>query len=516
MGSIHGPLAGLLRKMQENAAANSALLLWILGATCVAFLSKIVYNIFFHPLAHIPGPKLAAITNLWAIYYELQGTLPWTVEELSKKNGWKGAIRVGPNRIAVHDPKQYDIIYRVGSKFMKDPWLYRNFPSASTGSLTTTSAMDKTYHSGRRKATMGKLSRQKVGELHFLVKEKLELLMSRFQDNIISGKPVDVFSGWRSMTMDIISTFTFGTGLNSLSDPNLDHHMLHILDQALTGFYMFARIPAILKLVNNPLFNWMIPGMQQMSMYKKWARECILSYTPDPKQYYLFDTLMSKETVPRLSIDEIQNEAEDILIAGSDTTATTLTYACVNMAAKPDLWEKLYEELKPIYGDRKAIPQMQVLEKLPFLNACLKESLRLASPVPSYLWRLVPADSYTIDARGRQYSLPPGTSVGMSQALVHFDEDTFPDPSSFDPYRWLKADGTLHNDLDSFLVPFSKGTRQCGGINLAWMELWIALATTVVRFKIEGNVGDNVIIQKDCFVGVPTKSNYNIHFSLRE
>jgi hypothetical protein len=83
---------------------------------------------------------------------------------------------------------------------------------------------------------------------------------------------------------------------------------------------------------------------------------------------------MDENITPRLTIAEVQTEAEDILIAGSDTTATTLTYACVHLARKPYLWEKLYQEIKPVYGDPGIIRESKVLEPLALLTACIKES----------------------------------------------------------------------------------------------------------------------------------------------
>lgn len=236
---------------------------------------------------------------------------------------------------------------------------------------------------------------------------------------------------------------------------------------------------------------------------------------------------MDENTTPRLTVAEVQTEAEDILIAGSDTTATTLTYACVHLARKPDLWEKLYQEIKPVYGDTGTIRESKVLEPLALLTACIKESklelwlerflialvknnkfsgLRLAAPVPSYLWRSVPHEGYTIDLSDKTVVLPAGTSVGMSAAIQNYDKDIFPAPDTFNPGRWLGPDNTSsgpNGDLDRYMVSFSKGTRQCGGINLAWMELYMALSTIVMRFIPKGEVEkEKELVQKDQFVGI--------------
>lgn len=88
----------------------------------------------------------------------------------------------------------------------------------------------------------------------------------------------------------------------------------------------------------------------------------------------MFDTLMIQNASTALSIEEVQGEAQELLVAGSDTTATTLLYACVHLARQPELWERLYQEVKPVFEDPYNPPPVNVLEQLPFLTACLKES----------------------------------------------------------------------------------------------------------------------------------------------
>lgn len=110
----------------------------LLGALIIV-IGTTFYRLWFHPLAGVPGPRLAAITNWWAYYYELRGVLPEKVKALQKQNGWPDVIRVGPDRVVVHDPRQYDVIYRVGSKFLKDPSFYEFFPNTYSGQTTTTS-----------------------------------------------------------------------------------------------------------------------------------------------------------------------------------------------------------------------------------------------------------------------------------------------------------------------------------------------------------------------------------------
>ena len=109
-----------------------------LFALCGLLFFRIAYQWFLGPLSSIPGPRITAITDLWRYYHEFKGDLPWTLMKLREKYSQPPLIRVGPNTVVVQDTTQYEVIYRVGSKFLKDAGFYHSFPSASSGRTITT------------------------------------------------------------------------------------------------------------------------------------------------------------------------------------------------------------------------------------------------------------------------------------------------------------------------------------------------------------------------------------------
>lgn len=81
--------------------------------------------------------------------------------------------------------------------------------------------------------------------------------------------------------------------------------------------------------------------------------------------------------------------------------------------------------------------------------------------------------------------VPAGTIVSSSPYLQNYNEDVFPDPFAFKPERWLTKDPTELQRLNQTQATFSKGSRQCGGINLATTEVYHTLATMGRRFKLK-------------------------------
>lgn len=164
------------------------------------------------------------------------------------------------------------------------------------------------------------------------------------------------------------------------------------------------------------------------------------------------------------------------LFAGFETTGYTLTLATYHVLTNSSIKDRLKREVLAAWPDADEIPPWAYLEKLPLLNAVLKESLRLGSGVLSRLSRV---DNHkAIQFEG--WTIPPGTPVSMSQPLIHSNPDIFPDPGKFDPDRWLRAENP--KALEQFLVPFSAGSRGCIGSSLAMAELHIAFATVIRRF----------------------------------
>ena len=156
--------------------------------------------------------------------------------------------------------------------------------------------------------------------------------------------------------------------------------------------------------------------------------------------------------------------------------STNSVHPTDHILASPSVHARLRAELLSAIPDPSSIPPLAVLEKLPYLSAIIHEVHRFAHGVVGRLERVSPDAALHY----RHWVIPPGTPVSMTSLLQHRDPSIFPEPLRFDPERWLK--GKESTALERYLVPFSKGTRQCLGINLATAEIYLTLATVFRRF----------------------------------
>lgn len=176
-----------------------------------------------------------------------------------------------------------------------------------------------------------------------------------------------------------------------------------------------------------------------------------------------------------------------IVGAGTITSAWILSVATYHLISSPRILAKLKAELKSAIPNADTRVPIEVLEKLPYLVAVVQEALRLGDGVAARLQRVSPEKPiFFIDrsGSGKEYLIPPQTPVGMTSVLIHHDESIFRDARSFIPERWIE-----NPRLSRFLVAFSKGSRQCLGINLAYAEIYLCLAAIFRRFGSGGEDG---------------------------
>ncbi|KAJ9650162.1 hypothetical protein H2198_010524 [Neophaeococcomyces mojaviensis] len=166
-----------------------------------------------------------------------------------------------------------------------------------------------------------------------------------------------------------------------------------------------------------------------------------------------------------LTEDEAVEEAMGIAFAGSGTTSTTLVYLLYNLSLPENIshQQKLREEL------RAAGETLHQLQNLPYLNAVIKETMRLNPTIISTLPRVLDVD---LPLAKTGFALPAGTIVGMQNYVHHRDASIFPDPECFRPERWLGNCDLAENSI----TPFSLGPRNCIGQNLARAELYLAVS----------------------------------------
>jgi len=176
--------------------------------------------------------------------------------------------------------------------------------------------------------------------------------------------------------------------------------------------------------------------------------------------------LATHEDGSPMSHDELRDELMTLLVAGHETTATALSWALERLARHPDAWARLRS------GDE------------PYLEAVIKETLRLRPVVPIVLRRL----KVPMEIGGHE--LPAGVSAVPCIYLMHRRDDIYPDPRAFRPERFLEQPAGTYT-----WIPFGGGVRRCLGASFAQFEMAAVLrvvARRCARLEPDGVVPERI------------------------
>ncbi|XP_067650787.1 cytochrome P450 4F4-like [Haliotis asinina] len=179
-----------------------------------------------------------------------------------------------------------------------------------------------------------------------------------------------------------------------------------------------------------------------------------------------------------LTPQEIRDETDTFLFEGHDTTASALSWTLYSLAEHQECQEAVYREVEDLMSRKQNTDiEMEDLPHLPYLTMCLKESLRLHTPVP-FIQREI-TQPILVDGQ----EVPKGTIVSVVLYNLHHNPVIWPNSLEFQPERFA-PENAESRDHYSF-VPFSAGPRNCIGQNFAMHELKIALARVIHRFRLE-------------------------------
>ncbi|KAI1864624.1 hypothetical protein JX265_008348 [Neoarthrinium moseri] len=177
--------------------------------------------------------------------------------------------------------------------------------------------------------------------------------------------------------------------------------------------------------------------------------------------------------------ETVSSLVNSTISAGADTTAGTMTTILYFLLRNPESLNRLLQELQ---GARlSSPPRYSEVSNLPYLDAVIKEALRLHPPLSVPLERIVPEEGCVLSG----IFLPPGTVVGCLGKLVHMDQRYFGhSPDQFRPDRWIKADGASRQAMDRGFLSWGSGNRVCLGRYIAELEIKKVIPLLLLGFNV--------------------------------
>ncbi|KAF8675106.1 Cytochrome P450 monooxygenase [Rhizoctonia solani] len=498
-----------------------------------------------------PGPWPAALSNSWHSKAMKSTKACDTMFELHQKYG--PFVRIGPNHISIADPDALEDIYKHGNGLLKSDY-YAMFRLGTHDNLFT--SRDKAEHSTKRRRLAHIFSPQNILSYQPRVRNNIRHLVdqldmrcqqaaegrSGFNWSAKDGRAVlDICSQMSYLAFDLIGDLAMGSPFGMIQAQRDTTNVAKSLTDGA-------------KTIQLPLIELFDKGTQSVScigVYPRWAQAALLllpwnlyglfttrnlagfasaalshrlqrtQHNTDDKEARgvdMVDKLLEArdEDGKPLSKEELLIETFGLLFAGSDTTSNTLSAFCFYLAKHPHLQAKLQAELdehillKYSHQDTESgseidpVATYEPIKDLPYLNACMKETMRLHSALGLGLPRVVPpGKSFTVGGQ----TFKAGSIISVPTFVTNRDRIWGHDAGEFRPERWLEDSKGM---LGKYFAPFSFGPRACIGRNLAIMDILLIVATIFRRYDLQlghpdakPTIRDSVIRQVyDCPIAI--------------
>ncbi|KAI1264692.1 cytochrome P450 [Xylariaceae sp. FL1019] len=472
-------LAHLEQWAEVPAMAFAALL----GIGLVYTTATVLYRIFFHPLSRFPGPKVLAITDItsdWRSY--IRGTWIHEVQALHREYG--PVVRIGTNHLALDGSVGWPTLaHRTGKpEFGKQPGFY--FGQRDLSILGAENDM----HRRQRRQLSHAFSDSALNEQGDLILKYVDMLVQQLETRAQKGETVNITDWMNFTTFDIIGDLAVSTPFRCLEagkyHPWVTNFFASIEGSAASRFVRFyPYLKPLVGLVKSRGDTGMDLRQIQMTMGITQGRMALGVQKEGKKDFMTYMLRSNRDGEDGMSDMEILTNAPVLMGAGSETTATALAGFFYFLGTTPRAYQRLVHEIRSAFRSEEEIT-LRYLAKLEYLQACLEESLRLYPAVAITPPRICPGAE--IDGKW----VPQGTIISIHQYATFRNPEHFADPEVFVPERFLPAAHRLFenkyaSDNRAVFKPFSYGSRDCIGKNLAFAEMRAVVAKLLFRFDFQ-------------------------------
>ncbi|KAI8214239.1 Cytochrome P450 monooxygenase 1 [Colletotrichum sp. SAR11_57] len=427
------------------------------------------YNVFFHPLRDYPGPLLQRASSLPWAFQNAIGKQAFLTQKLHDRYG--PVVRISPNHLSFTQPDAWKEIYGFqpsskGSTEMNKSKIFSETVEELPKSIINA---DREEHQRLRRALAHGFSDASMREQEGMIIKYIDKLSDRLKEFADDGTSPQNMAGWYNWTtFDVAGDLIFGQSFQCLERADYHPWVAFIFGAIRFGSVMTSVKYIGLNFVVQALFK--MGGMKAMSQVRENTDEMMqnrMSMTDDRND--LFEGLLKRRKEWNLSFDQLSANALILVLAGSETTATTLSGTTYLLLTHPEVYEKLKKEVRSAFKDSSEI-NIGSVSKLSYIQ----------------------------------------TLVEIQQWSSNHSPDNWPDPWKFDPERFLESEKTNVNRLDS-LQAFSVGPRNCIGRNLAYSEMRMVLARVIFDFDMALAPGNGDWIKRQRAYGLWDRVPLNVY-----
>ncbi|KIX01993.1 uncharacterized protein Z518_07932 [Rhinocladiella mackenziei CBS 650.93] len=439
------------------------------------------------PLRNIPGPFVARFTRLWYLNEVAGGHFEKTNIQLHRKYG--SIVRIAPNYYSIDDTEAIKTIYGHGTSFVKGKWyIASGNPKSAEPDLFTD--LNPETHAVNRRNVASLYSMTSLMGMEPYAVECAQILVKKFTEFAHSRSPINLQVWLQYYAFDTIALITLSKRFGFLDTGEDNGGMI----AALHSYLVYLSRVGVMHEWHRSLM-WILSffpsgGMHYMGTFTKEqveqgqrqkTKSDLENDEAKPTDDFLTKLLRMHARQPdRFSMTAVYTTCHTNIGAGSDTTSVSLAGIMNCLMRTPSSLSKLREEIDHAIEERGSddMFSFQEAQKLPYLQACIKEGLRLHPATGLPMVRVVPEGGASI--AGRYF--PAKTEVGVNSWVAHANQRIFgPDAGDFRPERWLESPERAP-EMNKYILTFGAGSRTCIGKNISLLEISILIPELVRKF----------------------------------
>ena len=494
-----------------------------------------IYQAWSSPLCNVPGPFAARFSKFWFFnnvrlgYFELENI------RLHRKYG--SVVRIASDHYSIDDPTAVKIMYGIGTKFPKSDW-YEGWKHPSPERWTLFPDRDMKRHAETRKHFQALYSMTSLVSYETFVDDCASIFESRLREIAESGETINMGHWFQCYAFDVIACITFGERFGFLDHGEDIDGIMVALNRTMKYSTLIGIFPRMHPLLFNTAAKFPWSGAQGRIYIMNFVQKQIERRRTERKlraeQNGKSQAKEHDEGGPEDFLEKMMNASEDDaskitpyhifmmglsnIIAGSDTTAISLSAILYYLLKNPETMRKLKQEITEFERrGQSSNPEITFKESqaMPYLQAVMKESLRLHPATGLPLWRVVPKGGAEISQR----YFPAGSVVGINTWCAHHNEDVFGENGSeFQPERWIVAereDPLRLKRMDAYYMPFGLGSRTCLGRHISFLEMSKLIPRLIRDFDFELNRPDEIWNTENYWFVKPTNFKVRVKLAKR-
>ncbi|KAI1744725.1 cytochrome P450 [Xylaria scruposa] len=459
--------------VQETAPPGVATPKIILGLIILYFVSYPIYALYLHPLRDYPGGFFTRISRIPYWIACIQGKQVKFMQEQHRKYG--PTVRFAPNDLSYTESQAWRDICLIPKGKKENGKELKFHPLSANGVPNLITEPSPVRHATVRRIFSSAFSEKALKQQEPLFQKYADLMVARGRRK----GTVNMAELLNFTTFDIMAEFAFGESLGLLEKDAYS-------DWVATVFNTLTVLPVVQFIQFYWLPRTLFGLLEPKAVEKMRLDHFNHTVTRVDKRLKNGSTkpdlwnLVEESGV--LTSEEVYNNAELFMTAGTETTASLLTGTTYYLLKNPEKMKILTDEIRGRFKSNEEMT-FEALGKLEYLNACLREGLRVYPSIPTAIPREVADGGNVIMGKW----LPGGIRVSVHQTATYRSPTNFRNPDEYVPERWL-GDPSYKDDIREAHQPFGVGTRNCIGMNMAWHEMRLLLAKLIFNFDMRTEV----------------------------